>query len=239
MTRLRRFNDDGIQAFGEFLDGFQNGLRGEERRQALLRGRALVEVVGPEIRLQPGSFSTRFALAAYLQPRLPTMEAGTARDAGLWSWLALFFFEQLCPADGKGERRLGARARWVPAVGNFRRYYRHLVAGPVGILHAHRDDPECARVLLCTPPNRPGEVAEQLTSRQEFVSNKGIVGAANRLYFNRESGGLKRGAAGRGPGSARRLADVLSQLDVIWDLHAMTPDAIIGLLPREFDRFRG
>ncbi len=94
-------------------------------------------------------------------------------------------------------------------------------------------------MLLCTPPHRPGEVAEQLTARQEFVSNKGIVGAANRLYFDRESGGLTRGAAGRGPASARRLADVLAQLDVIWDLHAMTPDAIIGLLPREFDRFRG
>ncbi|MDE2921506.1 MAG: hypothetical protein OYL92_15745 [Acidobacteriota bacterium] len=139
----------------------------------------------------------------------------------------------------RGERRLGERARWIPAVGNFRRYYRHLVAGPFGVFRAHRDDPERARVLLCTPLHRPGEVVEQLTSHQEFVRSKAIVEAANRLYLDPESGGAKRGAAGRGPASARRLADVLNQLDVKWDLYAMSPDATIGRLPREFDRFRG
>jgi hypothetical protein len=41
-----------------------------------------------------------------------------------------------------------------------------------------------------------------------------------------------------GAGCARRLADVLKQFDVTWDLYAMTTDGLLGLLPGEFDRFR-
>ena len=48
----------------------------------------------------------------------------------------------------------------------------------------------------------------------------------------------KGGAADREGGSARCLADVLLQLDLTWDLHAMTPDEILELLPGEFDRFQ-
>jgi hypothetical protein len=48
---------------------------------------------------------------------------------------------------------------------------------------------------------------------------------------------VKRGAAGSGPGSARRFADILNQFDLTWDLYAMKMLAIRQMMPAEFKRF--
>jgi hypothetical protein len=128
--------------------------------------------------------------------------------------------------------------RWIPEVNNFQRYYRHLLAGPYRIFRAHRDDPERALALLCGPLDKPGDIVEQLASRQEIVTNKAIMLGATRLYIDPATRKPRRGAGGRSGGSPRRLADVLKQFDVTWDLYAMTADNLLGLLPSEFDRFR-
>jgi len=36
----------------------------------------------------------------------------------------------------------------------------------------------------------------------------------------------------------RRFVDVLQQLDVNYDLYSMSAEAIVGLLPDEFDKWR-
>ncbi len=36
-----------------------------------------------------------------------------SRDAGLWNWLALRYFEQLCPPDAKGVRKPMAAGHYV------------------------------------------------------------------------------------------------------------------------------
>lgn len=46
----------------------------------------------------------------------------------------------------------------------------------------------------------------------------------------------KKGAAGRGPGSVRRLADILNQFDLTWDLYMMRTADMLKLMPREFTR---
>ena len=92
--------------------------------------------------------------------------------------------------------------------------------------------------VLATPVDRPGDVVEQLTSRQDMVRSREIMTAATKLYFDRDTGKLKRGAASKENGSARRLADILLQLDLNWDIMEMPADDLIALLPPEFDRFR-
>ncbi len=126
-------------------------------------------------------------------------------------------------------------ARWILEL-DWNRYYRHLLAGPWWILSAHRDDPDRARSLLSTALVRPGELVAQLAANQALVGNPGVVGAATKLYVG--SGGLKTGHGGKGGGSARRLVQVLGQLDLIWDLQSMTESQVLSLLPSEFDRFK-
>jgi hypothetical protein len=53
------------------------------------------------------------------------------------------------------------------------------------------------------------------------------------MYFERDSGTLKRGAGA----NARRLAEVLMQYDVTYDFATISADRLIGMLPGEFQRF--
>lgn len=90
--------------------------------------------------------------------------------------------------------------------------------------------------LLCGSPSAPGEVRGQLTAGQDMFT-PAFQGAARRLYFDDTTGGLRRGAGGKGAGAARRLRAVRRQLDVTWDLFALDADEIVRLLPPEFARF--
>jgi len=235
---LRRLNEGGIQRFEEFLDSLTT-----DTPQAvpvdILTEIATSEPVQPEVEIEDRAFATRFEAARYLNGQLGSAGiTNIERDKGLWAWLALYYFGQLCPPDTDGNRKPGERARWIPATGDFRKYYRHLFAGPFLVYRAHCDAPERALALLCAPLARPGDIVEQLASRQELVTNPAVMQAATILYVDPGTRQPKRGAAGRGPGSARRLADVLNQFEVTWDLHSMRAEDVLTMLPSEFDRFR-
>jgi len=234
--KIRRFNDEGLQRMGSFLDSLTTSEPMTWSEELVKNEFACELEQAPEI--EQRTFSDRQEIAEYLNDLL--LGSGldnVERDKGMWAWLALFYFDILCPTDNEGIRKPGERARWIPVIGDFRKYYRHLLAGPFRIYRAHRDHIDDARVLLCTPPHSPGDVAEQLASRQELVTNSAIVQAATLLYVDNDTGSIKRGAAGRGPGSARRLAQVLGQFDITWDLYSMSATDILEFLPAEFDRF--
>jgi hypothetical protein len=191
-----------------------------------------------DIDVQPTAFASRFELAKYLDSKLT--DSGLKkleRDIALWAWLTLFYFDQLCPVDKDGRRARGEQARYIPAVEDYRKYYRHLVAGPYSIYRAHRDDPSRVLAVLAGPVDKPGDIAEQLASRQEIVTNKAAMSMATSLYIDSATQKPKKGAAGRGPGSARRFADVLNQFDLTWDLYAMQMQAMLAMMPKEFKRF--
>lgn len=235
--KVRRLNAQGLASLGEFLDSLTTDSPLPYPLE-LLSNPSATESVEPEVEVEEVSFDSRLEAAEYLHTRLGDVGfADIERDAGLWSWLALFYFNELCPAGPDGGRQPGERARWIPAVGNFRKYYRHLLAGPFRIYKAHRDCPARAFALLRSPLHSPGEIVEQMASHQELVTNRGIVQAATSLYIDCTTQQPKRGAAGRGPGSARRLAEVFNQFDVTWDLYAMSATSIIEMLPSEFQKF--
>jgi hypothetical protein len=91
--------------------------------------------------------------------------------------------------------------------------------------------------LLAGPPSVLPEIREQLTSQQDmFVQSFQAV--ARALYFDEQLQKLKRGSGSKGAGSPRRLAIVRKQLDVTWDLYEVPSERLVGMLPRDFDRFR-
>jgi hypothetical protein len=234
-VNISRLTGAGIEAFEQALYGLKQSSAGDLPSELLIDP-ALVEPVGGKV--ESRQFENRFSFAAYiddvlrLAPVVPWQ-----RDAGLWAWLTVFYFDSVCPRGSDGHRRVGALARYIPSFENFRRYYRHLLAGPWFIFSSHRDAPERAMSLLATPLHSPGEVAEQLASRQDIVTCPGIVEAMTRLYFDRRRGKLRAGASGKGPGSPRRLPRVLGQFDLTWDFFSMSGADVIQLLPHEFDRF--
>lgn len=234
--RARRFTTQGISVVEDFLTGVKEGTE-NSRPDALLHSEEITEPVPEGVYVDHRAFPNRLELARYLYEKLHVYR-NAEQDRGLWTWLALFWFEQLCPPDSKGKRKPGELARWIPALDDARRYYRHLLLGPYLIYSAHRDDPSRAMALLCQPVHQPGELVEQLASRQLLITCRAVVGAATRLYYSHERGTLRKGVGVKGPGSARRLASVLMQFDLTFDLHALTPEQLIELLPAEFDAYR-
>jgi hypothetical protein len=235
--RVRRFNDAGLERMGEFIDLLTTDSP-QSDWASLLSDDSLTEEVAPATDIEAVAFADRFEAARYLDERFSTSGlTGVETDTGLWAWLALFYLDVLCPADGNGRRKPRERARMIPEFGRAFRYYRHLLAGPYLIYRAHRDNPDRALALLCQPLDKPGDIVGQLAARQEIVSNKAIMEIATRLYVDVPERRPKRGSGGKGRGSPRRLAQVLDQFSVTWDLYAMSVDDLINMLPDEFRRF--
>lgn len=242
MFHVRRFNRTGLDRFAELLDALGRDASSDEEVGALLQDESLTETLTDTPAISATQLGTRRQTAEMLHrilepvsPRVADLE----RDAGLWGWLSLLWLDELAPKTDNGTRSVAAHYRYIPAVDNFRHYYRHYLAGPFRIYRAHLDDPDRAMAVLATSTTSPGDVVEQLASRQEVITSSGLMAAATSLYFDRDTGDIKRGAAGRGGGSARRLPIVLAQFDLTFDIYGMDADGILALLPREFDRFKG
>lgn len=236
--KLHRFNKDGVDAFA----AYRSQLALEPKLLPpvnMLEDAALTELIPADIDVPRRNFSTRLEAGRFFNELIEAAGVGIPeRDAGLWTWLTLFFFDEVCPPDGNGSRNPQDEARLLPLLDNHQRFYRHLLLGPYLIVRAHRDDPNRAIAMLCNPLWKPGEIVEQLASRKELVTNHAVAEVATRLYYDPASGSFKRGAGSSVKGAARRLAALLNQLDLTYYLYGMTADELLTLLPKEFDRFR-
>lgn len=229
--KLHSLNEKGIDRFDQLRDSIASGAAAPECLGDILENTAYARTMNTDIDVVPRQFPTRFSVGRYFNG---LFNGSPAPDRGVWTWLAAFHFEQLCPPG----QSPGNRARWVPEASNFCKYYRHLLAGPYQIYRTHRTHPQRAMVVLANPPYRPGELAEQLTSRQELVTNPSVMALATRLYINSETNTPKKGAARQGSGSVRRLVNILYQLSMTWDLHAIDTEQLLDMLPAEFDQFK-
>ena len=231
MAELRSLTAAGIDVFERFLVDKASGMETAFPAQ-LLDDDALAPLVSGSVTLEPKNFKSRFELAEYLHTRF---EAGgfipNLRDTGLWTWIAALFFYDILPRNNK----VGALSRWVLREADYRRYYRHLVAGPYGIYRAHRDNPRRALAVLCQKPGTPGDIVEQIASRQEIVASPSVMQVATWAMLAPGPDPKPRsGAGGKGKNSALRFVEVLRQFELTWDFASMPPEQLMELFPREF-----
>lgn len=235
---LREFSAEGIQEVHSYLTAMRSG-------EVLPTPFELLEDDGYSSELPlslkglPKSFDTRFEMALQLNRVLePVLDAGLADSVGMWTWLAVRYIDVIAPAKANGTRKIGDAALYILEPDNWRRYYRHLLAGPCRVMRAHWSELHVTQAILAGKPHVPGELYEQIASRQEVITSGALVRLTRRLYWDTAARALKSGAASKGGGSARRLASLLLQLDLTWDFAEMTDEAMIALLPRsEFSRF--
>ena len=231
----RRLTAEGVAQFESFL----SSLKAEPSLDApmeLLTGAATSAPIDVEVDAEPREFHSRLEVAEHLH-RILRMDATNLRtDAGFWTWLSLCWFETLCPSN-HGRWQPGDRSRWIADLEDPRKSCRHLLAGPYQVFRAHRDDPTRALSLLCGAVQQQGLLVTLIASRPSLVTCQAVVGAATRLYYDSAKGRNRTGLSGKGPGSPRRFADILSQLDLTWDLHSLSTEELLSLLPAEFDEF--
>src|SRR5690606_11456527 len=124
-------------------------------------------------------FASRLEVGRYLAERLAPV-AGVDVDVGLWSWLSLWWFDQVCPVGGDGRRQVGRDYRHILEPG-YRYGHRHLLGGARYVYELLGED---ARLLLSTPLHSEALLHHELASRLAFVSNPGIVRAVAWLYWD-------------------------------------------------------
>ncbi|HZR61560.1 MAG TPA: hypothetical protein VFA80_11500 [Xanthobacteraceae bacterium] len=233
---FRKLNEAGLEQFSNWLlegapDPVPSSLLADPQTSVPLH-----LPIQPEARV----FGDRYEFGQYLNELLDRFEVGAlSRDRGLWSALALFWFDQLCPLSS-GRRNVEKEYRYVLS-SDFRHYYRHLVRSPWQLV---RDHGENSKFLLLPPVDAPhplrrhGEILEQLGGRQAVLRSRPVIAEASRLYSDARTGRPLRGVSGSGKGSVRRLALVLQQLDLTYDCEGIQTGGLLKLLPSEFDRWR-
>ena len=243
MMQIGMLTESGKGRFSEYLRAISSGAVLPIPRN-LLSEEPFSQPLPDKTDIETKKLVSRMEAAEYLHSSLGKVDQQYVDgNSGLWSWLALYFFEQLCPPSSEGHHTPGAEYRYIlPEASSedfFRHYYRHLLYGPYRIYRLHSSSPHKGRLLLCQNVDSPGDFSEQLASRMELVTNKSVFSAADQLYYDVIRNQPKRGATNRdNPGNLRRFIDILQQLDVTYDLYGLSGEQIVSLLPNEFSRWR-
>ena len=229
-SSLYEFTDAGMNAFKKAFEGNLNEAAVDPTAPALasrIPGTKPIEIE---------DWQTSKAMAEAILSACGTVPVTDLLPRrGLWAWLSFVLRDQVYPRQKGGQRKLMDVHRWYPAsIDDYQKGQRHLVRMPVLLLSSFGCNSDH---LLHGKPSVPGEVREQLTSQQDMF-HLTIQAAARKLYFDDQTGKLHSGSGGKGGGSSRRFAQVRKQLDVTWDLFALTPDQLIEKLPKEFDRYK-
>ena len=234
---LRRFTDKGLERFRAYLHEL-----GEESTAdpplTLLTDPDSSKSMQRRVELENIQFESRLALARYLDQKLeelPERPDQLVNDVQLWSWMSLFYFDQVCPANNTGRRKPGRDYRHIPEPG-YPYGHRHLLAGSYLVYTVYGWGEELSKLALNTSLSVESSFHHEIATRQSFITNRGIMQALHILYYDDVHNKPKRGPIMNmnSPGSLYRFINVVQQLDVTYDLYSMSGPEIVSLLPSEF-----
>ena len=237
MTRARVLTPVGIDAARQFLAE----VRANPTVDALPPDELLFDSVhtsgllnAPDLRRAP--MRTRHEAASYLAPQLQSIQQRIADDAGFWSWLGMYLFAETAPRDQDGVLRLSpldetfvvhsAESR------SYQRRYRHYLWSAWRLQQEHGD---YATFLLNEGLSSFGDIADRVFSSSRVFNAGGIVQLILTLYTE---GDKKKRQFGRAPGGLRHLIRVLDQFERTYDVYGMSSDALLHILPSDFDRWK-
>jgi hypothetical protein len=235
MTNVCKLNSKGIECFKKYL----NDLREKpdlEPPFKILENPDYSDAFQDKAKVEKVEFQHRTHMVEYLSKALESLNVSSElENQGLWSWLSLFYFEQVCPKDLDQKRVPGMEYRHILNVG-YRYKHRHLLAGPIQVFQMYG---EKARLFLSGVVHTENQVHHELGTRQSFITNPSIIEVADTLYFDKNKNKSKAGAQSRTRGgSLLRFINVMQQLELTFDLYSMSSEEILKLLPEEFDTWQ-
>lgn len=232
---VRFLNAKGLGRFQEYLQKLREGDFSPPPVEILTDTETSMEL--PQTaEVEKKDFASRLDAGRYFTEALKPVGALLSRHhRGIWSWLSLFYFDQVCPLQTDGERFPGRDYRHIPETG-FGNRHRHLIAGAYSVFRLHGEE---GRLLLASPLHRENKFHHEIAGRQSLFTNPNIVKALDMLYFDRKNRRPKRTAQNPGvPGCLLRFIDVIQQLDLTYDLHSISTGDLVSLLPREFKNWK-
>jgi hypothetical protein len=238
---LRKFTDKGLEQFRGYLHELSEGSAATPPLH-LLTDPEFSRPMRDSIQLEHAQFASRLDLARNLDQTfegLPERPDKLMNDIHLWSWMSLFYFDQVCPSNDKGKRKPGRDYRHVPEPG-YPNGHRHLMMGAYLVYTVYGWGDELSKLLLQTALSVESHFHHQIATRQSFITNRGIMEALHILYYDSLRNKPKRGPIMNksAPGSLNRFVGVIQQLDVTYDLYSMSGPEIVSLLPAEFNHWK-
>jgi hypothetical protein len=233
-TPIRRLNERGLKFFQDYIGRIAGGDK-IDPPVPILSNDDWSEPVDFTRQIEEKTFETRYEMGEYLEQLFRDINPqDIISDTGLWSWLALFWFDQLCPAKADGSRKPSKPYNYILSP-NYNHRPRHALRTTWQLVSGYGDT---ARFLLSKRPNERGELMEQLAARQFFIGCKGIIETASRLYSDPARNTFKVGSTSqKRKGNIRRFISYLQQLELTYDLYTLPRDEIINMLPAEYNGF--
>jgi hypothetical protein len=180
-------------------------------------------------------FHSRYEMGKYLANIFKEItDNNNIIPSGVWDWVSVIWFDNICPLVN-GSRKVLENARYIVSDDRTdrQRHYIHYA------WRLYTMYPEYSKLLLASPPYQHSDIAEQLASTEEIITNHSLIKTAYYLYWDHKIKQPKKYAANRNkPGNIRRFISIVSQLALTYDLYAMTDSEIISLLPQEFDNWK-
>src|SRR5437870_2944382 len=107
MTAVRKLTEGGIAAFREYVEVLAAG-GSDAPPIGLLTDAHTSEPLTAAPDLEGRTFASKREAAGYLQVQLAGLDRQEIdHNLGLWSWISLFYFDQVCPARSDGGRSPG------------------------------------------------------------------------------------------------------------------------------------
>jgi len=234
--KARRFTETGVAAFRDWVIAAREA-RASKREVAAVPLELLAEATETAYDLpeENPNFPDKFAIGEFFCEVFPAGSHEVVRlDAGMWSWLAAKYFDQITSDRSK----IKEPRAYVADIG-YQEYYRHLLLAPYLIYFSSLAEPQASRVLLYDVPWTMNEVMVQFGSYQTLFKNKDIRKLIDRLYFDTAKRRIKRGAGGKASGTPRRLMSFVRQIELNYDLDSISVDRMWQMLPAEFNKFKG
>ena len=233
---LRKFREPGIIAFRHFLATCRESPAAPYPQQ-LLEDQALTSPVSPVVDVEHRRLATRGDAAYYLKTLLsPLPEQSVAADAGLWTWLTLFFLDEVCPPKN-GTREVKNDYYYVFEPTNPRHFYRHLLFIAWQTL---RLAPQHNRLFLGNSVSSLDKVTTEVMKRLYLTRIECIFEVLDRLYWDDERGRARPGITDsrtvKQGDLVHRLPIRIRHLEKTYDLFSMKANQLIELLGDEFRR---
>lgn len=197
------------------------------------------------------AFETTYELGQYLHEKVfagvTDVVSHSAAD-GMWAWISLALIQHLLSKSEKRKNKPLDLPHYIVIEGPQGRRigYRLIARTAWKLVRIHG---ESARVAIGSKRSPWGEMAEQMTSRQEIFAHPSFWAVATRLYQNTD-GELRRGATSQRPlsarkdpknkagrGGVRRLPLTFRQFDRTYHMRDMPIDLFMEVLPREYEKW--
>ena len=235
MTRARRLTPEGCRRAQEFLDQLRADTSVEPSTpNEILYGPECARPFLDAPQVSHVTLHTRRDAAEYIDSLSPSITASLADDWALWSWLGMFHLSDIITPQRRS--RVSAEHETFvlePHGQQARGRYRHYLWMSWRLATHYGDE---ARFSLDRDITEIGEITRQTTNSPRVFNSVAVARLIWALFTDGHR--LKRGAVNKtGRGTLRHLLRVLGQLERTYDVYGMELEALLDVLPADFDRW--